>query len=68
MKQNDLLVADTQSSHFNMQLYSRSKPCRPEIQGSALDVFEMSDYTSYLINTIKAGNLASLGATDSKGH
>ena len=28
----------------------------------------MSDYVSYLINTTKAGNLASLGATDSKGH
>ena len=68
MKQNDLLVADIQSSYFNMHLYSRSKPCRPEIQGSALDVFEMSDYTSYIINAIEAGNIASLGATDSKGH
>ena len=68
MKNNDLLVADIQSSHFKMQLFSKSKPCRPEIQGTATDVFEMSDYVSYLINTVEAGNLASIGATDSKGH
>ena len=68
MKNNDPLVADIQSSHFKMQLFSKSKPCRPEIQGTATDVFEMSNYVSYLINTVEAGNLASIGATDSKGH
>ena len=45
-------------------LYSKSKTRREDVKGSPEDVYLMPDYASYVVNTIRAGNVASMGSTD----
>ena len=49
-------------------LYSKTKTRGEDVKGSPGDVYLMPDYALYVINTIRAGNDASMGSTDANCH
>ena len=50
------------------KLYSTSLPANPDVTGNDEQVFLQDDYSTFLVNTIAAGNAAAIGGTDLKGN
>ena len=49
-------------------LCSTSKPCQPDVTGTADQVYNIDDVVKFVIKTICAGNATAISSTDTNAH